>query len=300
MKHMVRVSFDGYDIPGGPQPMLESLEIRSEEMAIEEVPVLGRQVVRVTLEWRDSRLLRLLHQLEGNGVRWLEFHRDKFTDQEIEKTRLFLMLSSGECEIDGGVEWGTTYDLTQACPACGTGGRQTSALFVDGRQIDMLADHRAATTYFWHHLVDEGLAADLSRIDARGLSFRSVYAVMEDGRQKKLPCKQMIAEKTLPPMSPRKSGFGRDEQCRVCDRNGYGLDFMKAPWRFVYREVDVRDADDVNVTWENAGFARLKPNLRESLLSRPFMIVSPKVRRVFLEAGVTSFEWTPVLIDAAN
>ena len=154
----------------------------------------------------------------------------------------------------------------------------------------------APAAYVEHVLLDERLAADLENTGATGLSFHSVYAVMPDKRHIKLRWKQLSAAHTLPPMSPRTTGLPREQACEVCWRNGYGLT-SKAPTRIVYRASDLRQADDVNASWENEWFAILKPELRESLLSRPFMLVTPKVRRVFLAAGVTSFKWLPIRVE---
>jgi hypothetical protein len=206
------------------------------------------------------------------------------------------MQGNRQCEIDGGVEYGMTYDLSGACPACGTGGKQTSPVFVDGEDLANLEGHRAGETYGWHVLVDERLAKDLERIGATGLSFREVVAVWRDKRTLKLPWKQLCAARTLPPMSPSTTGLIRDRACEVCWRNGY-FETDDEPTRIVYRASDLRDADDVNLSWENVGYAILKPELRESLLSRPWMVVTPKVRRVFRDAGVTCFDWLPVRVE---
>ena len=89
---------------------------------------------------------------------------------------------------------------------------------------------------------------------------------------------------------------GRARPCESCDRNGY-LREWTTPTRILYRAGDIQDADDVNMSWENQGFAELRPDLRESLLSYPWMLVTPKVRRVFRDAGITSFDWLPVRVE---
>jgi len=109
--------------------------------------------------------------------------------------------------------------------------------------------------------------------------------------------KQMCAAKTLPPMSPRTTGLVRDRACEVCHRNGYFQNTQEEPTRIVYRAPDLRNADDVNLSWENLGYAILKPDLRESLLSFPWMLVTPRVRRVFRDAGITSFDWIPIRVE---
>jgi hypothetical protein len=206
------------------------------------------------------------------------------------------MQPNRQCEIDGGVEWGMAYDLSGACRACGTGARQTSAAFVDGEHLADLEGHRAGATYNWHILVDDALAADLEAVNATGLSFRAVYAVIPDKRQVKLRWKQLHADRTLPPMSPRTTGFERERACEVCRRNGY-FTMPEQPLRVGYRASDLLGACDVNLSWENQGYSVLEPDLRDSLLSRPWMLVTPRIRRIFRDAGVTSFNWLPIRVE---
>jgi hypothetical protein len=71
----------------------------------------------------------------------------------------------------------------------------------------------------------------------------------------------------------------------------------KEPTRPAYRAADLRNADDVNMTWENVGYGVLDADLRTSLLSKPWMLVTPKVRRVLRDAGVTEFDWFPIRVD---
>jgi hypothetical protein len=264
---------------------------------VEDVPVLRQVVVWVHLQETDPRLQVVFDLLMRYQERWSEDHYDRFTEEELDSSRLLIMYPNEQAvDVFGGVEYGTTYDLSGACPACGTGGRQTSALFIDGKQLAELEGHRAAGTIFYHLLVDEGLEQDLLRIGATGIAFRSVYAVMPDKRQVKLRYRQLCAERTLPPMSPRTTGLVRDRACEVCWRNGY-FQTGAAPTRIVYRASDLRNAADVNTAWENLGYAILEPDLRDSLLSYPWTLVTPKVRRVFLDAGVTTFKWLPIHVE---
>ncbi len=297
MKHEVRICFDGSEILGGPEAVLGPARCGPDIASVEDVPILKQLVVWVTLEKEDTRLDVLLRLLRRQGCDWLELHHDRYTEAELEGARLLVMQSNGECEIDGGIEWGTTYDLTGACPACGTGGRQTSAVFLNGEQLSKLDGHRAGATYHWHHLVDERLAAELESLGPSGLTFHSVYAVAPDKRQVKRRWKQMCAENTLPRMSPKSSGFVRDRACMACNRNGYFTNTSHEPPRFAYRASDLSGAHEVTASWENVGYAILNPDLRDSLLSKPWMLVSPKVRRIFMDAGVTSFDWTPIRVE---
>lgn len=299
MKTVVRVRFAGNHIPGGAQAVLGPAGCGPDVATVEDVPVLRQIVVWVTLERTDPRLPVLFRLLEQHRENWLEEHEDRYTEEELDAARLLVMHPNRQVEIRGGIKWGMTYDLSAACPACGTGGRQTSAVFMDGEDLSDLDGQRAGATIFFHLLVSDGIAEALERIGAKGLSFRGVYALMPDKRQVKLRWKQMCADKTLPPMSPRTTGLVRDRACEVCGRNGY-FQTGKEPTRIVYRAADLRDADDVNMSWENLGYAILEPDLRESLLSYPWMLVTPKVRRVFRDAGITAFDWLPIRVEDAE
>lgn len=302
MRTEIRILFDGNDIPGGPQAVLGPANCGSDVTRTEYVPGLNLLDVWVTLEEADPRAGVLLHLLSQHGAAWTEWHEDRFTEEEMESAPLLLMQPNRGCEVDGGVEWGTTFDLTGACPACATGCQQTSALFIDGEDIPKLEGHRAAETYFWHILADDRLAAALVDASVTGLSFRGVYGMMKDKRQVKLRWKQLCADHILPRMSPSTTGIQRVVQsptlrpCEVCGRNG-NVTTTKAPTRIVYRAADLRGALDVNHTWENYWSAHIDDDFRKSVLSRPWTLVTPKVRRVFRDAGVTEFDWLPVRVD---
>lgn len=299
MRTEVRLCIDVADVPGGGRALLERVGCGPDVAKIDDAPVRGVLDAWVTLDDKDPRLVLLLDLLRREGTTWLEWRRDVYTEEELNAAPLLLVEPMNDCTIRGGVTWGTTYDLASACPACGTGGRQTSAVFVAGEQQGDLAGRRFAATMFMHLLVDEGLGDELVRIGATGLSLGSVYARMPDQRQVKLRRRQMCAAKTLPPMSPRTTGLVRERPCEVCQRNGYSTTIGEPP-RIVYRAENLRDADDVNLSWENHGFAVLRPSLEESLLSNPWMLVTPRVRRVFREAGAEGIEWIPVRVEAAD
>ena len=294
MRTVVRIRFPEKSVSDA-RAVLDSAGCGADVATMDDVAVLRRVFVEVTLDKADPRVSVLFHLLKQQGKEWGEWHEDRYTEEELDSARLLLMNPTRSAEVNGGVHWGMTYDLSEACPACGTGARQTSAAFVDGEDLGELQEHRAGVTTFWHVLVDEGLATDLENTGASGLSFRNVYAIMPDKRQVKLRWKQLCADNTLPRMSPLTTGLGRQRACEVCWRNGYVVT-AKAPGRVAYRASDLRGALDVNQTWENMWFAILDPDFKESVLSRPWTIVTPKVRRVFRDAGVTAFEWLPVRV----
>jgi hypothetical protein len=296
MKTVVRVVFGSDSIRGGVQAVLGPARCGPDVAKVNEEAVLRTINVSVTLEETDPRLPVLLDLLRHYGEDWLERHYDQYAQEELDSARLLLIKRTRRCEFDGGVKYGTTYDLSGACPACGTGGEQTSPLFINGEDLGNLEGQRAGETYDGHLLVDEGLAKALERIGATGLSLHEVYAEWRDKRTLKLPWKHLAARRTLPPMSASTTGLARNEPCEVCKRNGY-FPTREEPLRAVYRTSALRDVDDVNWSWENERFAVLEAELRESQLSQPWLLVTPKVWRVFRDAGVTCFDWLPIRVE---
>jgi hypothetical protein len=165
MRTEVRILFYGHRIPGGAQAVLGPARCGPDVATVADIDVLRQIDVCVRLEATDPRIPVLLQLLQQHGERWSEFHEDRYTEDELDGARLLLLRPNRQCEVDGGVEWGTTYDLSGACPACGTGGRQTSALFMNGEHLAALEGHRAGATYYEHLLVDDGIAVELESLD---------------------------------------------------------------------------------------------------------------------------------------
>src|SRR5262249_26607256 len=161
--------FGGHRIPGGPQTVLRPAGCGPDVATVEDVPVLREIQVHVVLEVTDPRFPVLLELLRQHDEDPSLRYRDRYTEEELDSARLLVLHPNRECEPSGGVKWGMTYDLSAACPACGTGARQTSAVFLDGEELSDLEGHRACGTIFFHILLDEGLAAELERVGASGL-----------------------------------------------------------------------------------------------------------------------------------
>jgi rRNA maturation protein Nop10 len=296
VKTHVYISFNSYDVPWGAQTVLAPAQCGSDVAKINDEPVGGALWVRLTLEDTDPRLHALLDRLRQYEVEWSENHYDVYTEADLDSAPLIVMRWLDEVMIRTGTPYGTTYDLTEACPACGTGAKQTSSTFIDAADLHSFEGWRAVATDDDHILVDSGLEADLVRTGATGMVFRDVYAVGPGDQSRKIPFRELCAKKTLAPVSPSTTGLRLYQHCEVCWRNGDTSGSLE-PKRRVYRAVDLDGADDVNMSWENHGPARLAPEIKDSYFSRPSMLVTPKVYRVFRDAGVTCFHWTPVRVE---
>ena len=74
---------------------------------------------------------------------------------------------------------------------------------------------------------------------------------------------------------------------------------MELPTRLVYRASDLEDIRDVNVTWEWFGEVNFDGDVSDALFPYPWFLITPKVWRIFRDAGVTGFDWIPIhVVDA--
>lgn len=296
MKTEVRIFFGGHHITGGAGAVLEPAGCGPDVAEVEDIPVLDQVDVRVTLEASDPRLPVLYRLLRQHGEEWFEYRQDVHTDEELARARLIVLQTKNDHEVFGGPRIGTRYDMTEACPVCGAGARQKSAQMIQAKDVLLLKRSRAASTYYDDILVNEKLAEQLAASEVRGLSFREVVAVKKDRSRTKLSWKQLCARHTLPPMSVRSTGIERREECPRCGRSGF-FTKLEDPPRLVYRARDVEEAEDVNVTWEWFGDWSFDGKVSEALFAYPWMLVSPKVWRIFRDAGVTAYRYLPIRVD---
>ncbi len=296
MKTKVRVGFNGNDVPGREQAVLGPAGCGPDVADVDDNEVLRQVFVYVTLYEDDPRLQLLIQRLRAYHVEWNEARWDTFTDEEFEAARLIVMTFANSREtIFGGPRAGTTYDMSEACKLCGAGARQTSAMVVDGEYLHLLESRRVASTCYNDILVDEGIARALVQSGATGLSFRGVFAAFEKKGHFQLPLQQLCATHTVPPMSPRSTGIELAEPC-PCGRSSFDRP-PETPPRLVYRASDVADIRDVNVTWEWFGEVHFDGDVSEALFPYPWFLVTPKVWRIFRDAGVTGFDWMPIRVE---
>jgi len=304
MQETVRIAFRWEHAREPARAFLDALNLDPGVAEVRDFGIRGKVDIHllVTLATADERLARLLAELRRLGIEWDEYWRDRYTEEELDNARLLVISPNEMVQVDGGAQFGTTYDLSTGCRTCGTGSPQTSAMFLDGRydEAPRLMGHRMAITYYKDILLDERLAEELDALAPTGLVLRSVYAVDSDTkRQTKLRFRQLCSSRTLPPMSPRTTGLflWDNHQCPVCKRDSY-TEGRSAPPRYTYRAADVAQVDDVNESWEWFSFSSLEKKFGYIKLGRPRILVTPRVMRVIRAAGVTEkeFEFIPIRV----
>lgn len=296
MRTEVWICFHGNNIAGGAQAVLGPAGCGPDVATVEDVPVLKHVTVVVTLDASDPRLSVVCRLLEQHGEDWLERREDIYTEEELTRARLIVLQTKSDHEVFGGPRVGTKYDMTGACPVCGAGARQKSAQMIAAKDVLLLKRSRAAATYYDDILVNEKLAAKLAESGILGLSFQEVCSVKKDGSRTRLTWKQLCARHTLPPMSARSTGIEIEDECPRCGRSGFAAK-MDDPPRLVYSARDLEHAEDVNVTWEWFGDWSFNGKVSEALFAYPWMLVTPKVWRIFRDAGVNAFRYLPIRVD---
>lgn len=287
MRTDVLFSFDAAKIPGGPPAILGPAGCGPDVVEeIHEFTLWGVHHVNVhiRMDKSDKRLPVLLKLLEPYDKDPSMGWRDVYTEEELDNAPLVHMDGDGWLDM---MPMSEGADMRGACPSCGAGARQTSPFLVFYEQLKNLEGRRAIPTFTGGFLVDDRLAEDLENLGVTGLSFRSVYAVMEDKRQVKLGWREVCAKRTLPRFAPSVTQRYRGELCPSCERSGYKA-VEGERLRFAYRREDLAEIDDVNYTWEWFG---------PPTVLFPFLLCTPKVMHAIRDAGVTEFDWLAVGVE---
>ena len=249
-----------------------------------------------TFEADDSRLPKLRHVLASEGIKWSEREEHVYTDAELRSFPL-LELSVDRKPLDaGGPEYGTTYDLSQACRRCGTGAIQTSPLMLPLSGLPKKGLLCAAGD--GEILVAEPLMAALEEAGVTGLELRQVRL---HGNNETLPWWQMISSYEMPRASPETTGWEHDVKplpCSYCRRDGYF--HSDEPCVIVYdqTDVDLKALPDVTHTWESFGKSGIdKEQPQFSRYGEHLLLVKSKVFDIFRRLKVRHACFTPVRIE---
>lgn len=200
---------------------------------------------------------------------------------------------------NGGPVDGTEYDLSSACPFCGSGAVQVGDLYLKRSEAPRKGD--ISRTIAGQTVVSLSLAYSLFHAGLSGFHFRSVKS-SRDGSD--LPWVQWFIEEHLPPMSAASSGVIRDFKkynwgepaCAKCNRNGY-FHTPEEPFQLRYDKGKVTESDlpDVLHTWEWFGYSWLSDPLKESHFgASPLLIVKPKVYQLLKQLRVRAVMFEPV------
>ena len=294
MKTKVHIDFHAKDIPGEAAAILTPSGCGSDVADVSDFTIVGTRTVfvRIKLDEGDERVSKVLALLQQFGVKFDTWTYTEYSDEDLQNARLLLMTPDANVFVFAGHQYGTEYDLTNACPNCKTGAKQTSVLYVGHDDIKTIRKHRAVQTRSDEILVDGGMRKKL--IDARitGISFGDVRARHENGKWSMVARDQILIEHIMPPMRGEFPAEYDKYLCKVCVRGGR----MSWPDK-LYRKEDLMGMQDFNLTWEWFGIFGPADDQYRERRSNPRILVTPKVMNIFREAGVKTFNWTPVAIE---
>lgn len=243
----------------------------------------------------DPRLEGLRTILAREGIEWLERREHLYTHAELQAAPLLVLSVQTPERAHPGPRYGTRYDLSDACPACGTGAVQISPLLLNPAELPkkghifQIMDHEK--------LVSLQLAHALTQAGVSGLELRPARSCKGPVE---LPWAQLLAHVHLPPVAPTSRGITREDPCAVCARDGYFGD-PRQPLEIEYSlsQLPVSEPDelpDAVYTYEYFGKSRLCEPLSDSYFARPLLLVRPTVYRVFRQLKVRDVKFIPVSI----
>jgi hypothetical protein len=295
MKSMVEFFVNAHRLPGGAKRFLETTGCA----AVAKVQAgmlcdVFQELISINLEAGDERIDKIIAMTQPYDEDPIVSRYYDFTEEERQTAPLLVMTRDANEYLSAGAWEGTKYDLTNACPICGTGARQTSALYVHN-DAQRIRKHRAIGGDEGSILVDLGLENKLRAAGVTGVSFGDVYGRSKPQKRTLLARQQIIVEHSLPPEASN-GDLARTNACTKCHRGNMSY-AGPGPYRTVYRRQDINDIRDFNLSWE--WFGSFEPSSDPSMikLPMPHTLVTPKVMNIFREAGVTTFEWTPIFIE---
>lgn len=215
-----------------------------------------------------------------------------YTKPELQAAPLLCLIVRTAPKGLGGPSCGTQYDLSQACPMCGTGAIQTSPLILKASEVPKKGI--IFQTMHSEILVALTFAKVLKEARLSGLEFRQAQSFRE---RKPLPWLQLLAKQELPPMAPATRGILRERPCPHCRRDGY-FHSADEPIEIMYRcsDVDLDALPDVVQTYERFGNSAITKPFKDSNFASPLLLVKPRVFSIFEQHKVRGVEFVPVQI----
>ncbi len=261
--------------------------------------------IEINLEEGDERIAKVCALLTQHDEYHTVDRDDFYTEEELQNARLLCVGSWSMYQIGGGFLYGTTYDLSNACKKCGTGVRQTSPLIIDGEEERRIEKMHVAGTHHADLLVHDVVGEKLAHAHLTGLNLWRVYGSRKREPNVELRREQIFAENVLPPMAPG-SFLDWREVCSECKRGRFNF-LPDDPVRIVYRADDLKNIQDVNLTWEWFGtFSKTieDPHARGAW-PHPLLLVTPKVMNLLRgktkkEKKYEGVSFTPIWIEHAN
>ena len=259
--------------------------------------------IEIHLDLGDERIAKVCTLLTQNHEYHSVDRQDIYTEEDLQNAPLLELNASWDYDnvVVAGPHNGTTYDVSNACKRCATGARQTSGVIIRREDERRIEKTRVAFTHHGDFLVHDVDGEKLVNAKFTGFNLWPIQSLQKNGTKVELRREQILIENVMPPMAPS-AMLDRREVCPVCKRGRFNA-LTDDPTRFVYREEDLKNIQDFNLTWECFGSSAKTP---EEAFSgnwpTPSILVTPKVMNFF--RGKTKKEkkhdgcsFTPVWIE---
>jgi hypothetical protein len=260
-----------------------------ERCGLAELVAAGRSpidVYTVTLDEGSAELDWLYEELAALDLDWGVTRQNVYDTEELRAAPLLRLVVRRAPNGVGGPEQGTEYDMSAACPRCGSGARQVSALHV--RELPKRGP--IFETLDGDYLVSERLRAAMLAIRPAGLELREA---VEASTGDATGFFQLLAA-PLPAMDGATEGVLREDPCGTCNRDGH-FSSPEQPERIVYRRTQLPNTVlDAHSTYELFGNSRLRSPFRESVFAQPLLLISTRLYEVFVEQRVPNVVFEPV------
>jgi hypothetical protein len=242
--------------------------------------------VWVRLPTQDVRLRRLLDGLAEREVAPFTRIDREYTETELNAAN-WLELRVATAGLYGGVDYGQTYERTDACPTCGAGSLPLPPLLVElGGMGRKDVDH---LVYEGHFIVSNRVTEGL--VGVTGVELAPVRS------PRKAPDPRFAWLKISSVLPRMHSGYEQSDGCGQCRRSGYYEGLMK-PNVPTYAGLS-ENLPDFNLTWEYFGDWRQQRHKSQTLGvgGGQGVVVSQRVRQRLLKLKVRRLVWIPVVLE---
>lgn len=197
----------------------------------------------------------------------------------------YLLLYGGALKGDSGEMVKAKYNMSKACPKCGTGAYLDALLPVKSPDNKLFYE-----TFQGDFIISEKIHNELLlnkvKIDLKPIVHYKSFSVLK--------YYHLTSSFTLPKMDSSSTGFELSRQCEFCQINGYfdqliigGNDDGSTKIidkKYVYKDVDEKllNFSDVFTTWEHFGISWLNSNgAMKYYYARPRLIISENMKNIF-------------------
>lgn len=219
-------------------------------------------------------------------------------------TKFYLLRQIGKETGYSGEALGTSYDLSNACPVCGSGAIVIGSLVVKVKEHTDLIE-----TLNGDYLISGTLYNNLKAGNVKGIADLS-KVMNQIGND--TDYYHLTSNNVFPPMLNESEGITVENQCQVCKRDGYfdtvhignilkGIKTKVIPCKYKYQIQDERllCSSEIYVTWELFGNSRRNTGGKYVIhYARPRIILSRRVKDILELLEIKDLIFYPVEIEA--